>query len=159
MILDTQSMFSGSIAADGTRSAQAITATAVSTNVIDLRQPNGAPATADNGILGPMLWLVVIVSQAFNTLTSLTVTLESDSASTLASSPVVHFSSGAVALASLTAGATIVRTPMPSGDYKRYLGVRYTVTGSNPTLGSVYAFLTMDVNRNVIYPSGFTVDA
>ena len=48
---------------------------------------------------------------------------------------------------------------LPSANYERYLGVRYTVGGTNPTLGSVLAFLTPDVNRNVIYSSGFTVDA
>lgn len=156
MILDLQSTFSGATAADGTKTAQAITATALSTNVLDLRQA-AAPALVDEGIFGEQLWLVVQVIAAFNTLTSLTITLESDSASSMASSPVVHFSQS-VLLAALAVGATVVRVQLPSADYKRYMAVRYTVVGSNPTLGSVLAFLTPDIQRNVIYPSGFTLD-
>lgn len=157
MILDLQSMFSGAVAADGTKTAQAITATAISTNVIDLRAPSGAPAIVDNGILGGGgLWLTIQVIQAFNTLTSLTITLESSAAAGLTSST-VHYSQS-VALAALTANTEITRVPMPSGNYLRYLGLRYTVVGSNPTTGSLLAQLSFDINRNVIYPSGFTVD-
>lgn len=159
MLFGTQDLFSGTIAADGTRSAQAITATAISTNVIDLRQPNGAPALVDNGIGLPSIWLTVQVIQAFNTLTSLTITLESDSAAALNVAPVVHFSTGAILLANLTANTVLVRAPYPSTDYKRYLGLRYTVTGANPTLGSVIAFQALDVQRTLNYPSGFTSGA
>lgn len=158
MLQDVNTIFSGAIAADGTRTAQAITATAISTNVLDARQPAGAPTLKDEGVFGGKdLWLVVQVIQAFNTLTSLTITLESDSASSMASAPVVHFSK-TIALAALTAGSTAVRVQVPSDQYKRYLGVRYTVTGSNPTLGSVMAFITLDAQNNNIYPSSFTVD-
>lgn len=162
MILDTQTLFSGSIAADGTRTAQGpITATAISANVVD-RAGNLAlfPTLSDEGLNETDTFLVVQVSQAFNNLTSLTVTLESDSAPGLATAPVVHFSSGAIALAALTAGATIVRVPLPSADYKRYIGLRYTVSGVAPTQGTVFAFLVVGgVQRNVIYPTNFTIDA
>jgi len=160
MILDMQSMFSGTVAADGTKSAQAITATAISTNVIDLRQPGGTPATADNGIMGGGgLWLVIQTLAAFNTLTSLTITLESDSTANLATAAVVHFSTGAILLAALTANTVLARVVVPSGSYKRYLGVRYTVGGSNPTLGTVLAYLTFDHGYNPIYAGNFTIDA
>lgn len=159
MILDLQSMFSGTVAADGTKSAQAITATAISTNVIDLRQPNGAPAVVDNGLLGGAgLWLVVQTIQAFNTLTSLAITLESDSTANLATAPVVHFSTGAILLAALTANTVLARVPLPSASYKRYLGLRYTVTGTNPTQGSLLASLVFDHGYNPIYPGSFTID-
>lgn len=161
MILDLQSMFSGTVAADGTKTAQAITATAISTNVIDTRSVSGLPASADLGAGSGVghLYLVVQTIQAFNTLTSLTITLESDSAVGLGSAPVVHFSTGAIALAALTANTILARVTLPSADYKRYLGLRYTVTGTNPTQGSILAYLAFDVNRNVIYPGAFTVDA
>lgn len=159
MILDLQSMFSGTVAADGTKTAQAITATAISTNVIDTRSVGGLPASADLGIAGGFgsLWLVVQTIQAFNTLTSLAITLESSAAAGLTSST-VHFSASIV-LAALTANTVLVRTSLPAGDYLRYLGLRYTVTGTNPTQGSLLAYLTFDINRNVNYTSGFTVDA
>lgn len=158
MLFGLNDLLSGTVAADGTRSAQAITATAISTNVIDARQPGGTPAIKDEGQFGQELWLVVQVIQAFNTLTSLTVTLESDSTANLATAPVVHFSTGAVLLAALTAGATIARVQIPSGSYKRFVGLRYTVGGSNPTLGSIISFITLDAQRNLGYAGGFTVD-
>lgn len=159
MILDTQLIFSGAIAADGTRSAQAITATAISANVVDLRGNVAQnPALVDEGILGTDMWLVVQVLQAFNTLTSLTITLESAADAGLTSGPVVHFSTGAILLAALTANTRLAAVQLPSADYKRYLGLRYTVGGTNPTLGSIYAYLTPDLQRNVNYGSGFTVD-
>lgn len=157
MLQDINSIFSGTIASDGTRSAQAITATAVSTNVIDTRQPGGSPTLKNEGQFGQDLWLYVSVVQAFNTLTSLTITLESDSTSNLATSPTVHYTK-TIALASLTAGANVIRVQLPSEKtYERYLGVRYTVTGTDPTTGSVYAFLALDSQANDIYASGFTV--
>lgn len=158
MLQDLNTIFSGAIAADGTRTAQAITATAISTNVLDERQPGGTPALKDVGVFGNHdMWLVVQVIQAFNNLTSLTITLESDSAPGMATAPVVHFSK-TIALAALTAGSTAVRVQMPSDQYKRYIGVRYTVTGTAPTQGSVMAFITLDAQNNNLYPGSFTVD-
>ena len=156
MILDLQTMFSGTVAVDGTKTAQAIVATAISTNVLDLRNA-ATPALVDEGFSGPEIWLEVTVIQAFNTLTTLTITLESDSAVGLATLPVVHFSSGAIALAALTANTNVVRVQVPSADYKRYVGLRYTVGGANPTLGSLVAHLALDVQRNKTYPGSFTV--
>lgn len=157
MILDLQTTFSGAVAADGTKTAQAITATAISTNVLDTRNA-ATPALVDEGLVGNSLWLVVQTIQAFNTLTSLAITLESDSTANLATAPVVHFSTGAILLAALTANTVLARIQLPSADYKRYLGLRYTVTGTNPTQGSLLAYLTANVDRNKVYPSGFTID-
>jgi hypothetical protein len=155
MLQDVNSIFSGAIAASGSRSAQAITATAVSTNVMDTRQ-SGLPALVDFGVGYPTPWLIVNIVQAFNTLTSLQIDLVSDSNSNLSTSPVTHFSK-TVLLAGLTAGAQVVRVQLPSDNYKEFLGVKYTVNGSNPSQGSVLAFLTVDPQQNVGYPSGFTV--
>ena len=160
MILDLQTTFSGAVAADGTKTAQAITATAISTNVVDTRSPSGGPAAVDLGIIGGQggLWLIVQTIAAFNTLTSLTITLESDTAVGLGTANVVHYSTGAILLAALTANTVLVRTQLPSSSYKRYVGLRYTVGGTNPTLGSVLAYLTFDHGYNPIYPGNFTID-
>lgn len=156
MMFDVNSLFSGAISANGTRSGQAITATAVSTNVMDTRV-NGLPALVDLGQFGQFIWLDIVVTAAFNNLTSLTITLESDSTSNLATAPVVHFSK-TILLAGLTAGANPVRVQIPSDLYKEFLGVRYTVTGTAPSTGAVVAFLVLDAQANVGYPSGFSVD-
>jgi hypothetical protein len=157
MILDLQTTFSGTVAADGTKTAQAVTATAISTNVLDLRNAS-TPTLVDEGLFGKDLWLVVQTIQVFATLTSLTITLESAADAGLTSGPVVHFSTGAILLAALTANTVLARVQLPSADYKRYVGLRYTVGGSSATTGSILAYLTPDVDRNKVYPSGFTID-
>lgn len=161
MLYNVNELFSGAIAADGTRTGQAITATATSTNVGDLRAGSkvGGPALVNAGLLGTPLYLIVRVGAAFNNLTSLTITLESSAASDLSSST-VHFSSGAILLAALTANKQLLVVPLPVADYKRYLGLRYTVAGTNPSTGDVTAFLSMDAGGvSPVYPSGFTLDA
>lgn len=155
MLIDLQSTFSGTTAVDGTKSPQLITATAISTNVIDLRNA-AVPATADEGIEGTDTYLVVKTIAAFNTLTSLTITLESDSTANLATAPVVHYSKS-VLLAALTANTELIRVQLPSDDYKRFLGMRYTVVGTPPTLGSILAFIALTPQRTVNYPNGFLV--
>jgi len=159
MILDLQSTFSGTTAADGTKTGQGITATAISTNVMDLRQA-ATPATVDEGLFGTPTWLIVQVQTAAaggDAAKTLTITLESDSAATLASAPVVHYSTPAITGATLVAGYTAVRLQLPSADYKRYLGLRYTVSAGFTSF-NILAFMTLDPQRNVIYPTGYTVD-
>lgn len=160
MILDLQTMFSGSVAADGTKTGQGITATAISSNVLDLRQA-ASPATADEGIVGFMeQWLIVQVQTAAaggDAAKTLTITLESDSAVGLATLPVVHYATSAITGATLIAGYTAVRVQLPSADYKRYLGIRYTVSAGFTSF-NILAYLTPDPQRNVIYPAGFTID-
>jgi hypothetical protein len=156
MQFDLNTLFSGTVAANGTRAGQAITATAISTNVIDTRV-NGAPASVDLGMYGRDLWLDVVIPVAFNNLTSLQIELISDSNSNMTTSPVSHFSK-TILLAALAAGANPVRVQVPSDDYKEFLAVRYTVVGTAPTAGTVIAFLTLDAQRNVGYPSGYTLD-
>lgn len=158
MILDLQTMFSGTVAADGTKTGQAITATAISTNVLDLRNA-ATPATVDEGLSGPEAWLVVQCSVAANGADSaktLTITVESATDTGLSSGPVVHFATAAILGSAITAGATLVRVQLPSADYKRYMGIRYTVSASF-TAFNLLAYLTPDLARNLTYPTGFTV--
>ena len=159
MILDLQEKFSGTTTAAGVTTGDAITVTAISSTVLDLR--NGSLALADEGISGPEIWLVVqVTDNAFTAAgaATLTITLESDTAVGLGASPVVHFSTAAIGKASLIIGFTAVRVQLPSDNYKRFLGLRYTVATGPMTAGNVVAFLTPDVARNVIYPVGFTID-
>ncbi|AZR94974.1 hypothetical protein BBB39_15305 [Bordetella trematum] len=148
MILDKSNEFSDS---------QAITATAVSTNVIDLNPSNKNPIQ-DIGA-GEPVWLVVQADEtaAAAGAATVTITLESSAAPSM-TSPTVHFSSGALALSALTAGATLVRTRLASGDYKRYLGVRFSVSTGPLTAGAFSAFIVKDVQANRDYASGYTVE-
>jgi hypothetical protein len=123
--------------------AQAVTSTAISTNVIDL----GDDVTTRN-IGGSGLYLVVITNTTCTDSSSdatLAVTLESDSDSGLSTSVTTHYSTGAIAFAGFaTAGTVLALVEVPYGDYERYVGVRYTVASGPLTAGKFDAFLTRD---------------
>lgn len=161
MILDLQTTFSGTVAADGTKTGQAITATAISVGVLDRAggQASGFPALEDEGLNPEESWLVVQAKTAAaggDAAKTLTITLESAADVGLTSGPVVHLATAAIVGAAITAGATLLRTPVPSADYKRFIGLRYTVSAGF-TAFEILAYLTPDPQRNVIYPTGFAV--
>ncbi|HEX6215296.1 MAG TPA: hypothetical protein VFZ38_10780 [Vicinamibacterales bacterium] len=139
MMFDSHNEFS-----DG----QAVTATAISTNVIDLYpMADQADATRDIGT-GEAVYVAIMTSTTITDAGSdatLVATLESDSTANLATAPVVHLSSGTLAFATYaTAGSLILVARLPAGRYKRFLGVRYTVASGPFTGGSIDAFLTHD---------------
>lgn len=129
---------------------QAITATAISTNVIQWETVRAAPYEAA-GIPrnlgdGPDIPLILQITEAFNTLTSLTITLESADNAALSTNAIVMATSGAIPLASLTLGYRPLLTRiLPHGLMKDFFGVRYTVTGTNPTLGKVTCAIATEV--------------
>lgn len=147
MILDKTNEFS-----DG----QAITASAISTNVIDLNPDNANPIIGIGS--GEPVELIVQVDTTATAAGAATVTvsLESSAAPNM-SAPTVHITTGAVALADLTAGSEIARFRLPAGDYKRYLGVRYTVGTGPLTAGAFSAFIVKDGQSRRTYKSGWTV--
>lgn len=125
MILDDKFIFS-----DG----QAVTVTAVSTNVID----TGPNAKKLGG--GQEMVCEVVVDTDFATLTSLKATLQ-ESADNSTFTTLVD--GVAVAAASLLKGRKILCCTVPP-THARYLRVNYTVAGSDATAGKVNAHL---VNR------------
>lgn len=133
MITDATTLFSDS---------QAITATAASTNVVDLGA-TGTPAgssvalTRDIGKSG-QIPLLVEVTEAFNNLTSLAIAVQvaTDAAFT---SP-VEVATRTYLLAELTLGKRLsFPAEFPEGTNLRYVRIRYTVTGTAPTTGKVWA--------------------
>lgn len=157
MLLDIQTMFSGARSAAGVLSGQSLTATAISTNVLDLRN-GSAPTLANEGLTGPDLWFVIQVLTAAaggDAAKTVTFTLESDSTENLATSATVHWTSAAITGATLVAGYTVVAMRLPSAvTYERYLGVRYTVSASF-TAFQLLAFTTLDIPANQHYAAGF----
>jgi hypothetical protein len=161
MILDLQTMLSGTVAADGTKTGQALTATAISGNVIDRAGglASGFPTLEDEGTNPDEQWLIVAAQTAAaggDAAKTLTITLESAADAGLTSGPVVHYSTPAILGSAITLGATLLRIPLPSADYKRFIGLRYTVSAGF-TAFAIMAFITPDPQRNVIYPVGFAV--
>lgn len=124
MILDADLVFSNK---------QAVTATAASTNEIDLGVAGDA--------IGQELTIHAVVDTAFATLTSLTVSLET---SADGSAWTTVLSGPAIARASLTKGARIFCVRVPQG-LSRYVRLKYTVGGSNATAGKVTAFASKDL--------------
>lgn len=142
MIFSAQQIFSDD---------QAIIATAISENVIDLGVP-GTPFDAAAALnqdvgKGASIPVLVQVTSDFNTLTSLTITVEVSAAAGL-TSPVV-LAEETILLADLVAGKQMFMQVLPNGADLRYLGVRYTVTGTDPTLGNITAGITMGNQTNV----------
>jgi hypothetical protein len=129
---------------------QAITGDAISTNVIRLQDagtPHGdaAPLIRNLGA-GEHIPLLIQVTEDFNTLTSLEITLETSDSADLSSSTVMA-ASGAIPLAKLLAGFRPAFTRvLPDGENQDYLGLRFNVTGSNPTTGKITAALGTEVN-------------
>lgn len=143
--------------------AQAVTSTAISQNVIDLAPLGGGTGTntvRDIGS-GEDVYLVVRTVQAATDSGSdatLTVTLESDSTENLATSPTVHFSTGAMAFAAFSpAGTELAAIKLPAGNYERYLGVRFTVASGPLTAGTFDAFLVKDTQSYRAYAVGSTI--
>ncbi|MHB0838782.1 Bbp16 family capsid cement protein [Klebsiella grimontii] len=129
MLLDQQALFSA---------AQAITATAASTNVID------TGSNKDVGKYGDIPLLIQVV-EAFNNLTSLTVTVQTDDNSAFSSAADVLTMT--IPLASLVLGykSPVITLPMKM---ERYIRLNYTVTGTAPTTGKVTASITGGVQTN-----------
>ncbi|AHB70335.1 hypothetical protein P262_02769 [Cronobacter malonaticus] len=130
MLLDQQALFSA---------AQAITATAASTNVID----TGSAKDVGKGGDVPLLIQVV---EGFNNLTSLTVAVQTDDNAAFSSPTDVI--SMVIPVASLVSGykTPVITLPMKM---ERYVRLNYTVTGTAPTTGKVTAGIVGGVQTNV----------
>lgn len=125
---------------------QAITATAVSTNAIDLGNPNyGDYASPGAATLGGHLY--IRVDEDFATLTSLTIALQESSDDGDSDAYADKITHTAIPVAELTAGKMFYLGRIPIG-IERYVRLNYTVTGSNATAGKVTAGIAMDVPAN-----------
>lgn len=162
MFIDLQTTFDGSTSAAGVKTGSAVTVTAISANVIDLRPQPPNQALQDEGLNPDENWLIVQTdnSAAFAAAgaATLVITLESDTTANLATTPVVHFSTPVIAKATLVQNTVVVRIPLPSDNYKRFLGLRYTVATGPFTAGAILAWLSPDIQRNITYAAGFTID-
>ena len=133
-MLDIQTLFSNN---------QAITATAVSTNVVDLGEDR-------NLGVGEPVALRIRVTETFTLLTSLAIAVQTanneafdDGLETLVSTSMLA--------AELVAGATTPFICLPRG-VKRFVRLNYTVTGTNPNAGEITAGLAANEHDWKVYP-------
>lgn len=143
MYVDSQLLFSD---------AQAITATAASTNYIDLG------AVRDIGT-GQPLYVVCICDVAMTDGSSdstLTVALEGDSTTTFTpdgTRDLFTFSAlsavGTIKYAALSPGSSPLQY--------RYIQLKYTPANGNLTTGSFTAFITTDIDKYVSYADGIVI--
>jgi hypothetical protein len=134
MIVDNTLVYSDS---------QPITATAASTNVVDVGAagtPFGAAAAMSRDIgKASEIPLYVSVTEAFNNLTSLKIDFQSDDAIGFGTANNV-VASRTYALAELTLGARLpFPSEIPEGTTGRYTRLNYTVTGTAPSTGKIFA--------------------
>lgn len=111
---------------------QAITATAVSENVIDLGKNREVA-------FGTPVPLVIRVKEDFDNLTSLDITVQT--AADEAFSSAVDLAKATVLLADLKVGKVVPLNFLPAGN-KGFVRLKYTVTGTAPTTGKISAYLT-----------------
>ena len=153
MITDNFLRLSGSLTA-GTATGQTITATANSTNVVDLSLARDVGEGED-------LYVQFTVGTAFTaggsaTLTPTIVVSAADSLTT----PTTIATAGTIAVATLVAGYSFaVRlNPQIASLGLRYLGAIYTVATGPMTAGTITADIVTEIqDGKKFYASGFTV--
>lgn len=153
MITDNLLRLSGSLTA-GSATGQAVTATANSTNVVDLSLARDVGEGED-------LYVQFTVGTAFTaggsaTLTPTIVVSAADSLTT----PTTIATAGTIAVATLVAGYSFaVRlNPLIASLGLRYLGAIYTVATGPMTAGTITADIVTDIqDGKKFYASGFTV--
>lgn len=121
--------------------AQAVTASAASTNVVDL--------DAAGNIEGKPYYLHVKVNTSATASGDATVTfaLQTDSDEAFGSATTL-WTSAAIGKAALTAGTEVVRLPINGMPIKRHTRVYYTVATGPLTAGKFDAFLSADADTN-----------
>lgn len=126
----------------GASPGQAITASAASTNYVDLGAlgiPPGHTVTPTRDLgRGNKIPILIQVTETFDALTSLKVAVQCDDNSSF-SSPTTVLETEAIALASLVAGYQFNIDLVPPKTNERYVRLYFTVAGSTPTVGKVFA--------------------
>lgn len=137
MLIDKENLLS-----DG----QALTATAASTNIIDLG------AARELGTANIRLRVQVDAALTSGGSSTLTIALQTDDNASFSSATAL-FTTAAIPKASLVAGYVAVDIVVPKGT-ERYLRLNYTVGTADFTAGNISAFLVLNEEAIRAYPNG-----
>lgn len=129
--------------------AQAITATAASTNCVDL-------GLNRNIGVGEDLYVGVVVVTAFTDSGSDSTVAVTVVGGSTTSPATVRQTLGTFAALSAV-GTRLVAKLQPDAIIDRYLGLNYTVANGSLTTGALTSFLTHDIDAFTAYASGFVV--
>lgn len=136
--------------------AQAVTATAASTNQIDTG-PLFSGNTGRNLGVGENLFIVVTVDVAMTDASSdstITVTLETDDNSAFSSAATVA-TLGVIPAVTAAGAMFVYRLPIATSvPYERYIQLKYTPANGNLTTGSFTASIVKDASIYAQYASG-----
>ena len=135
MILDYDDEFTTS----GALGQGPITATAIGAKVKD-------GIKAKDWAAGEPMFGIIRVTEAFNNLTSLTVSIEGADNAALSTNPVV-IATKTILLAALLINTVHHIGALIPGTKKQYLGMRFTVTGTAPTTGKIVGFVAQTDQR------------
>lgn len=143
MLIDSQAIFSD---------AQALTATAASTNILDFGTPGtpnrGNQLTRDKGNEGLMLDIRVGTTFVSGGLSTLVIAVQMDD-DVAFGSPTTIQTLEAIAKADLVAGYNVKEIcKIPRGATERYLRLNYTVNTANFTAGTISAALVAALQTN-----------
>lgn len=158
MIIDGNLLISGTLGGTATvpsNTGQTVTGAAavLSTNTVDLSQ------NRDIGEGNDLLQMLAEVTVVFAGLTALTIEIIQADDAALSSNVTVIGSSGAVPVASLTTGKrlSVQFNPRIGSVGQRYLGARYTPTGTGTTGALLAHFGDQEADGQKFYPVGFAV--
>lgn len=135
--------------------AQALTVTAVSTNLYDQGAPPSGTAERRIGSGEPMA-LVLTVDVAAAGGGTLQIDVQTDDNAGF-SSAVVHATSGAVAAAALTAGAKVIIPLIPGKVTERYMRLNYTLTTMTGITVTAMLMPMNQIQNELTYPKNFVV--
>ena len=142
MYIDAHNLFSD---------AQAITADAASTNLIDLG------AIRNIGV-GQPLYVVIVCDVAMTDASSnstCTVTVETDDNASFSSATTAQTIGTFAALSA--AGTRKVALIQPDAVNERYMRLKYTMANGDLSTGSFTAFLTQNIDAYTSYADGITI--
>jgi hypothetical protein len=142
MIFDAHNQFSD---------AQAVTATAASTNLLDLGAVRNLGA-------GENLYVAVVCDVAMTDSGSdstLTVTVETDDNASFSSATTAQTVGTFAALSAI--GTSLIARLSPTAINERYMRLKYTTANGDLSTGSFTAFLVKDVQNYTSYADGLTI--